>query len=268
MAADKFSEPGVYVFKLKENEGSYEGVTYNASDYYLLVNVQNNEAGTALEVVGVNLAKANGTKVTEIYNNYGGENLPDPNPDKPEQPDVPKEDKVYDLTVKKHISGIGANTGAEFKFTFKVNTTVGSADSAYIVEDAQGSQTVITPNTAAEFNFTQDKTYKIYGLSANDTVTVTEEKAGEDGYTTSYTLSEKATGNVKAANDGKFYLGGDTKGTTVTLSGNDQMITVDNDKSSITVTGVAMNIAPYAAMVLGAGAFAGIFLGMKKKDEE
>lgn len=106
-------------------------------------------------------------------------------------------------------------------------------------------------NADGEYTFTLKHGEKIYfyGLVAKDKCTVTEAKA--DGYTTTYKLNA-----------------GDA---TATLSefamDADKSVEVINDKGATTPGGVIMTIAPYALMVVLAGAFAVVFLTRRNRAE-
>ena len=265
-----FTKPGIYVFKVTEEKGGYEGVVYdvNASGkpntHYMLVQVVNEKNGNGaytgkLKVASVVLQKADGTgKESKIVNYYGDSS----------------HDEVYDLTLEKIIEGLGANRSEKFKFTITVTqdsvgadrtenskekyayyTSNGSKQEAYAGSVESGS--VIGGQNGIELGL-NDKVH-IYGLSAGDTVKI-EEVSGD--YSATYTVTENGSnGNV-----GSTDLTAD--GYTVSAKADGAKTTVTNTKNEITVTGVAMNIAPYAAMVMGAGAFAGIFLGGKRRKAE
>ena len=256
-----FSEPGIYVFGVKENTtNKYEGVKYDETQYYLLVSVTNtSDTNSTLKVSSVGLAKADGGKVSDITNYYGGKDGDDE-----EQGDV------YDLTLKKVLEGLAVNHNETFKFDVTVTpkNTEGATENAaekyaYYKVSTDGTESeggVLTAGTeTAGIELKENESIHIYGLSANDEVTIKEES---NTYTATYTAEGIQAKDVN--NDTAL----DAKGVSVKASRDAAKVTVKNTKNEITVTGVAMNIAPYAAMVLGAGAFAGIFLGMKKREDE
>ena len=263
--AGTFTEPGIYVFSVKENEGNYEGISYSKAEYYLLVVVQNAETGDDLVVSQVSMSrKSDGTKLTTFYNNYGCENVPEnPDPENPDKPEYPSDDKVWDLKISKEITGLGANKSGEFHFTVSVVAADGSTDTDYRIYTVDGDAETFKQDASSDaaLTVTNGTTYHIYGLTEGDTVTLKETEAGQNGYTATYTMDgveqETTNGTLDATN-----------GVAINAKKNNATAKVTNEKTQIAITGVAMNIAPYAAMVLGAGAFAGIFLGMKKKDEE
>lgn len=92
-----------------------------------------------------------------------------------------------------------------------------------------------------------DETVTIYGLSANDEYQVTEDDANTDGYTTTYESCNEDEAGAMGTDD-------------VTA-------TVTNTRETTPPTGVIMTIAPYALMVVLAGAFAVVFLTRRNRAE-
>ena len=269
--AEAFTEPGIYVFGVKEKQETgkkYEGIKYDDTQYYLLVSVTNNETGTAYVVSSVGLAKADGTsqiKTDGMENHYG---------------DSENHNDVNDLVLKKILSGLAVNHSDKFKFNVTVapqnnegvtiNNNVAVPEKyAYYKVNANGVESTdlggtLTAGEVAEIELAENESIHIYGLSKSDEVTIVEQAASGTGkgYTVSYTASGLKEGNQDT--DTKL----SANGVSVYANEDNAKVTVKNSKDEITVTGVAMNIAPYAAMVLGAGAFAGIFLGGKRRKAE
>lgn len=252
--ANLFTEPGMYVMGLKENNTNYEGVVYNTTQYYLLINVRNKSANDALEVASVQLFDEDGVKYNHITNGYGG---------------TETEDKIYKLNVKKVISGLGAKLDGTFNFQLSVNAPEGSKDGGYAVFEGTTYKGTITEgeNGTLELPVNNNTTYTIYGLSESDEVVVKEKEASANGYATTYSVTGAAVTNNTTDKTNNTLANADAK-VAVKTGIETGEVKITNNKSEITVTGVAMNIAPYAAMVLGAGAFAGIFLGGKRRKAE
>lgn len=95
-----------------------------------------------------------------------------------------------------------------------------------------------------------NQTITIYGLSESDTYTVKEVKANTDGYVT--TINGEATDNGETSGNAKAA---------------DVSIEYKNKKDIATPGGVIMTIAPYALMVVLAGAFAVVFLTRRNRAE-
>ena len=116
--------------------------------------------------------------------------------------------------------------------------------------------------TTLEVKLKADESVKITGIPAGIKYKVTE--TSDSNYTPSVKVDDtelnSASGGV-GTNDWVL----DERSLSNDLVDDIEWTNTQND---ITVTGVAVNIAPYAAMVLGAGAFAGIFLGGKRRKAE
>lgn len=110
--------------------------------------------------------------------------------------------------------------------------------------------------TATEVTLKHRQTFTIYGLSAGDKVEIVEDKANTEGYTTTY------------ATAGKDQLYGDAVNYTskVEVTGS-AYVKVINEKDIATPGGVIMTIAPYALMLVVAGAFAVVFLTRRNRAE-
>lgn len=150
---------------------------------------------------------------------------------------------TYTLKVGKHIAGTAANLGAKFHITVKITGATGEKYTTNKdVELEANSETGYT------FELGQDEYVEIYGLSKGDSYIVTEEESGKDGYETS--------GEVTAA-----------KTMESSMKNGVATVTVNNVKDAASPTGVIMTIAPYALMVVLAGAFAVVFLSRRNRAE-
>lgn len=138
---------------------------------------------------------------------------------------------THKLTVAKRVTGNQGDTTKKFDIKVTVN---GAAGETYTT-----NQTGVTLTSGREYTFqlASGESVEIYNLSAGDTYTVDEVDYSGEGYTTS--------GEVTTAT---------AIGTT------DASVTVVNNKSASTPTGVIMNIAPYVLMVALAGGIAFFFL--------
>lgn len=241
-----YTAPGIYSYKVSEVKGDYDGMSYSdvVKNVYVFVNKD-------LEVYAVN--------VVDIVDGVG-------------KTGTGKNDFTFNntlatkpLTLKKVITGNqSVNTAFEFKITItadqKAQLTGGSKEQYYAVINADGKETVqtLTDGDEATIYLKNDETIKIYGLSANDTYTIVETKANADGYTTTVSgdsFDEDAEGNV---------VNGQVSGKVTT---DNAIITYTNTKHATSPTGVIMTIAPYALMVVLAGAFAVVFLSRRNRAE-
>ena len=258
----KFTEPGVYHYTLKEtvpvDAEKYAGVNYDDQDHelYVVLKQENGELVTD-GVFITNTTIVNGvevyTKTNCITNDYGS-----------------TANTTHDLTIAKKTTGALANTSREF--TFKVKVT-GAENEKYYVEKTTGGSTVkVNDLVSGEGNYTEYKiksgdSIHIEGLTDDDKVEVYEVEANTEGYTT--TFSNNGTDGEIVMEEKTVTIGdASLTGKEVLAKQDGKTVTVTNTKEGTTPTGVVMNIAPYAAMILGAGAFAGVFLGRKKSEDE
>lgn len=226
--------PGIYHYTVSETRGDYEGIAYDTTVRDLYVYVTNGTDGLVVSnVVLTKTTEVNGEEKTdkteEWVNDYGKNN-----------------DTIHNVKVIKAVAG---NQGNKDKlFDFKVGVT-GAANEKYKVVYAEtkngATQEVTVESGAALITISiKDTGYiQIYGLSANDEYTIQEENYSGDGYTT--------TGNNVVANK-----------TSVNVEK-----TVTNTKDIATPGGVIMTIAPYALMLVVAGAFAVVFLSRRNRAE-
>ena len=236
-----YDAPGIYSYTVQETKGNYDGMIYDTTVKNVLVFVEYNSTTdkyvpTKAVVVDVKdgtatVPEAEGAKSDLTFtNNYDD-----------------AEKGTHDLTVIKKVEGKLGDRSKEFKFTITINAD--SADQKtdtkeqYYVEISNKngkSETTMTSGDPLNVWLRHGDTVKIYGLSPKDTYTVTEEK-------TEYSVE----GEVKNA----------------TMGNADEEITVKNTKDTTTPGGVIMTIAPYALMVVLAGAFAVVFLTRRNRAE-
>jgi hypothetical protein len=174
-------------------------------------------------------------------------------------------DNAIILTKKLGETGF-TNKSDSFRFTISFNNIPddfvvtyakkGAKDETY-GEASTWSKVEASDVLAVELK--ADESVKITGIPVGINYTITEEENAN--YEPSY-ADEKGNA-LTDGNENKWDLANQSLDTDLVSE-----IVCTNTHKDITVTGVAMNIAPYAAMVLGAGAFAGIFLGGKRRKAE
>ena len=258
----KFTHAGSYKYVVTEASTDNDDFKYDDNTLILYVNIINGAKG--LEVKYVELVDPDGgtagaaAKINGFTNEYGKDN--------------DGKDKLYDITLKKVIAGSAANMDATFEFSVAVDSeydndvvlivdtngngtygdtiTVGEGAGAQEVEDE--TYTLKADGSVQKISLGNDETAKIFGLTDGDTYTITETKGGQDGYTTTVT--------------------GDTfENGTYTVTGNvfqDTEITYTNTRNASTPTGIMMDIAPYAVLVVIAAAGCFIFLRKRHAKED
>ena len=127
------------------------------------------------------------------------------------------------------------------KFAFELSVSGAEGEQDYVTYGDKNI-TLKSGEPAQTIYLTNEQSAVIYGLSKNDTYTVKETVANQDGYTTTIDNEETATGEKS----GKILA--------------DTTVVYNNDRAVSTPTGVILNIAPYILMVALAGVLAFFFL--------
>lgn len=237
------AKPGIFRYVVSEvaadkDGNAYEGVAYTTEQKYFDVYVTSDDDGN-LEVSSYLFADKNNpeSKGEGVFtNDYSSQH-----------------DTLKDLTVKKEVTGNQGNRNKDFKFTIKVD---GAAGEQYYVTFSDGkAPTTLVSGEAKTITLKDNETAKIFGLSETDEYTVTEASYADDGYTTTIDNEEKltATGTIKK----------DTEAGTTADNG-DKNITVVNDKTTNSPTGIFLHIAPYIALIAAAIASSLLFFRRKR----
>lgn len=232
-----YTAPGIYNYEVKEVEGSYDGMSYDKNTHSMNVYVNNKNEVYGVTVDGIAYGKGDSKKDLTFNNTY----------------------TTYKLTVNKVVAGLMGVQGDEFDFTVRIT---GAKDEEYTIVKAGGqSETIKTAEVALKngskiyvatttVTLTGGQNFEVYGLSESDKFEIVEADYSSDGYKTT---------NTKVADSL-------TTGT-VTMGKTNQEVTYTNTKQPTSPTGVIMNIAPYALMVVLAGAFAVVFLTRRNRAE-
>lgn len=217
-----FDKPGIYKYTVKETPGTNADMTYDNTSRTLYVYVEwTDENMTDTRVYGAAMTKAGSTEKSANFDNeYKKSNK--------------TEEEFKDLTIKKTVSG--AQADKDKLFTFNVTITSGSGRTTYVVHKTDGSEQTLTSGTPYKFELKHNETITIENLSTNDTYKVEETADSKKGYT--------ATGEVTTATN---------------MPAEDTTVTVNNEKKSVTPTGIFMSYAPYIAMIAAAAALALVF---------
>lgn len=226
---EKFSKPGIYRYSVQETiPGTpYDGLSYNTEPKTLDVYISADREG-CLNYTLI-WTDADGCKGTgEFENTY----------------------ETGCFTVEKTVTGNQGDRNKTFSFTLKVDGAEG--EQYKVLLPGGGTGTMVS---GEEFTVTlkDSQTVKVYGLSANDVYTVTEDDYSSDGYSTTVSVN-----------------GGEAEETRTTTGsvpkGGESCIEFTNCKEVTPPTGLLMDTAPYAAMIVLAGLFA-IFLRRRRREE-
>lgn len=234
-----FSEPGVYKYTVTETEVT--GYT-TASTHYLYLYVENVSGYDKPQVTGAVLKDNNGDKTATVANTY---------------------DSNGTLKVTKKLDGDMANASETFAFVVTVKgdedrpiTAVNTSDATVTISewDETTGWTVTT-------ELGDDDTLTIYGLSNDDAYTIDETAANTDSYVT--TIDTNHDGVVDKTEKADVEAG--VSGTYTTETGNIDVV-YTNARKSVTPTGIVMNVAPYALLVVIAAAGCFVFLRKRRED--
>lgn len=300
----KFNKPGIYRYKIAETSSpaavTDAGLTARTSDYnadrYLDVYIHyvddDNDSSTpeVLKMYGAVIFKSTATTAgqdnitTSTTKTTGYEPSASSGGDLKDDATVDRY-TTYDFTVKKTVSGSMADKTNNFPFYVNITNTITGAKYTYFDDPGTGAGAAETIASAAITKGTDSKEstlklkdgeyVKFVGVPSNQTtelsVVVKELNNTFDQYTPSVTATNgtitltstnAATGNAMAASTGS-----DTT-SSFTVKTNDvanQVITINNNLTEISPTGVVLRVAPYALM-LGAGIV--LFLLSRRRKEE
>lgn len=269
-----FTAPGVYKYSVTEKATSVEGITNDSDNYYLYLYVE--EAGLvsdgadgqkmSYKITNVVLTHTNPmekeNKVDGFTNYYGVK--PDP-----ENPDP--DGTVNDLILTKNVTGKQGDRTKKFAFNITVSQNNDEFYDVYYVTYDQESGTwkkgdkagTITPESGVTVDLADGESVRVYGLSASDTYQISETDANKDGYTTkadnAALMIDTNNDSINDAVSGNITVNPENKLT-------EKTVTFENHKEAATPTGIVMNVAPYALLVVVAAA--GCFVFMRKRRED
>ena len=274
---------GYYKFELEENNSSYEGIRYASGKFYVYVLLYEDAAGVkkteiAVERQGATIKNVSvpAAKIDVINNNYGKHtppetpDLPPEKPKTPEDPDPTPNDSTHDVTIVKKIEGSMRNTSDDFKFSVKIVPSNGGE--RYHVEPVGVSTlgfTYIDANTdSAEFTVTENQGIKIYGLTKNDQIIVTEADGKQYTMSVRHGMNEDGTAREDATYVSPLAMVNNEKyKAEMNVLKDKSHVEVVNTKDKVTPTGIVMNVAPYALMLAVAGGMGVVFVNRKKEEE-
>lgn len=277
LIATAFGHAGIYKYSIQEETGNYKGVSYDTSVKYLYVYVgydkEDKTQTGPLVILNTVVVDSNDTtyengKTNNITNSYGVDD---------------SSDELGTLTIEKKVTGSQGAKNVDFTFNIKID---GNDDEKYAAAvytktgetypDTSTEKYTFVSGTAQAISLCDGEKIVITGLSADDTYTVYESEADQNGYTT--TVTGATDGKVKD----NFVIDKDTNKTVNdyidadTISANDpedpskvvtdKTVIFTNYREAATPTGVVMNVAPYILLVIIAMAGAFVFLRKRRED--
>ena len=289
----KFTHAGVYKYTITETQFNPAAVGYDEFEdikfdtlptrvlyVYVEENDDTNEGADPYIVTGI--VMKNGDKKDDGFDN-GYFKDPDGTDETP-----------HELFVQKEVTGAMGNKSEEFAFTIKIDGAEGEKYYAVVEElGANGAwtetttiYTITSGDAAMPFTLKHNQRLHVYGLSDTDTYTVVEKTA--TGYVTTvngyivetsevgrltpnasgegYTNTELTNGSENSENPNTF------EGTLGHTQANnapeikDVTVLYENNREAVSPTGIVMNVAPYALLVVIAAA--GCFVFLRKRDED
>ena len=136
----------------------------------------------------------------------------------------------------------------------------GNVDGEKYVMLYNGNKTIITEGVEQSVELGDDDSVTIYGLSKSDSYTITEEYGDKTGYSTTATINN-GENVLKNGNLDVAYGTGENEDITEAHN-----VVYTNSRDSAAPTGIAMDIAPYALLVVIAAA--GCFVFLRKRNED
>ena len=250
-----FKGPGTYYYTITET-GSYDGMKYDTTSKTFIVMIGANDEVLSYGFIN---SKEDTTKndgiFTNIYKDEGNHKGP------------------HDLVIKKEVIGTAYDASLTYDFWVTI-TNVNKTEEWYNVVSSKTTtnSTKIEAGKRTKITVAKDETVTIKGLSPQDTYIVEEADYTGDAYKYEVPTATKKVGNsdatslelTKTEGDDKAYT---FKTGTQTMTAENNTVTVTNKKDFATPGGVIMTIAPYALMVVLAGAFAVVFLTRRNRAE-
>ena len=274
-----FGAPGIYYYKLSSSAPDVKGLTLVEGDYIVKVYVQNKmQDGVAVndqyEIYSVTMYKE-GT-----YTNPG-----DADNDKVGDIDgTGKSDyaATYDadvLTLTKKLTGNMANMNDHFGFTITITDPdmvldEGTATNTYasqvkysvngneVEAPADFTNGVATINVEANPGIGNGQSIVVSGIPETAKVEITEAAQGYNPVTTTnFNNDYEASWNGATVSEES-----DKTATVARIADGNNTVTVTNNKTTVNPTGIVMDIAPYALLVVVAAAGCFVFLRKRRED--
>ena len=274
-----FGAPGIYYYKLSSYAPNVEGLTLDEDDYIVKVYVQNK--------------MVEGVAVDGQYEIYSVTMYKEGTYTKPEDADDAKVGGIdgtgesdyaatYDadvLTLNKKLTGNMANMSDVFGFTITITdpdmvmsddqaTNTYASQVKYTVNGTEAQAPVVFNDGVAIINVPaangigNSQSITVSGIPETATVEITEADQGynpatKDTFSNDYDASW--SGAVESDES-------DKTATVASIADGNNTVTVTNNKTTVNPTGIAMDIAPYALLVVVAAAGCFVFLRKRRED--
>ena len=239
---DDFTDTGVYKYDIDEDEEDAPYYNGGNLDLYLFVVRYTENETDKYKVTGAVLTKDGQVdqKTDTTTNGYMVDPTdPDPTPD------------TNDLVITKTVDGQMGSHSEKFDFTVTLPGTENDKYNAQYEKDGNtiGDPVTLTGGKNTGIKLAHGESLRIYGLVDDTSVyTVSETDYRSSGYTTKI-----------HDNDGRDVVN-------VTYDADNNDIAVVNTRNAVSPTGIVMNVAPYALLVVVAAAGCFVFLRKRRED--
>lgn len=270
-----FAQPGIYRYVITENDPEVKGLTTDGPstlylDVYVIDDNGTNKISDYVMLTDAITPTLDEDKTNAIYGDqkakFSG------NDDDTYQ--------TYELTVKKIVDGKMGDKSVSYSFTINFsNLSNGIKVSTKTTTQAgEGKPTMsYTPSPAASDGKTQvskdlmsEEEVTIYGVPADAVYEVVETLSKNSSYTVTYKIDDAQDASNMTSSDGennttKYTTGGQNV-TPVDSNASDHKVVVTNFKEAVVPTGIVMNVAPYALLVVVAAGACFVFLRKRRED--
>ncbi len=251
-----FPTAGIYRYVITETNPTVAGLeTGDANTIYLDVYVTNVAGGRAITYYQMSTSDAAPT--------YAQDNNKTPTYTAKFTEDTDTY-TTYTLTVTKNVEGAMADMTQ--KFSIDVDFT-GLSEGTKVKVD--GVQTADGASAAGALSVNKslgdDESMTITGVPADAVYTVVENLSGNEAYTVTYQLDGTDPSNA-TYDDTTNPAGEYTTASAQNMGSASHTVTVINTKNAVNPTGIILNVAPYALMVVIA--LAGVVVFLRKRVED
>ena len=248
-----FTAPGIYRYVITESENTNTDITdVGTNTRYMDVYVVNDSDGG----YKIDATIFTETAVTPTFDKntkqptYGGKNS-----------NITDAYTTYELSLDKVVEGNMGNKDQLFNFTinFKgpANTSFTFGDKKVDL-DAQGNGSVsldLADKTAIA---------EIKGIPSTVTYTVTENVSNSEGYDTTFAVKRGTGTSQSIAKDTAASTSAKVTATSQEMTKADNAVVVTNTKKTVSPTGIALSVTPYALLAGLASALGALFFRRKK----
>lgn len=259
-----YNAPGIYRYVVTETHTANADITFDgeSTTYYLDVYVTNDtsdETNQNLKVTGCVWTKGSAYTPVIKGNNavYGNGTT-----DKVTGDTDPY--KTYSLTITKEVEGDMAN--GNVPYSFEVDFSNLTNGTQLTVNDTTKTQAATSNATSATFTLTPNEADNnsviITGIPSNAAYQVIEKLAASEGYTVKASINNGKEATLTNSDNAGY------KTVQTTMNKDNNTVVITNCKEAVSPTGIMMDIAPYAVLVVIAAAGCFIFLRKRHAKED